>query len=1115
MATGYLAQQYTNLLTTGRPQNPPHILFTPSVICVSGTGDYILATASFSDTSGAGTTLAPPARDTTTGSKLGYGDKTYLTVSIRAPADQPPMYDSVSTTHDFYLYELFFAFENFNLVDGSYSGSEEWIVLPGFWGIARVNNGAAIFQNRAAGSGADWQNEKTVLAGYDIRTTIGPLLRGPADHAYFGTCAGLSGDGLNGVINSLVKRSSDILDLNDPSRNHYLFFMFYDGTVFNAEYVIDVYDVFRAVDLDADTYVSDFGEVFAVDDNADKIAIYYSDSSAGGFIHGLIVFSRFKNRTIGAVTFPCSTPIRDTFCLSGSGVLFRLNGNSSVFIDTYDEDTDSWFSQTVPINITPEITGATVKFASGPLSVNYAGTAFSLLVKEVDAASAVLASYVCVFAFDGTQWSVAGNKIKTPASYEIATCFLASCGSRLVIYAGGAATPQSGIFVYDWIGDSWELTKTETTSSPGTPNRFSRPLSFNGDVIAFNSGSSTVSNLTKFILSRPIVATASITTQPVGAPLSTTNNCSFSVTAVSNFNSPLSYQWQRKRDSETDFKDLPGETTATLTLTVLQSADIAADYRVKVFTAFGATKTPVISDSARPLPRVVFEGGEYGAVESSISVVVSGSSISGVDGAYCLYTLQNGRAVYSNNDNFYIVWADARQIADDLYLPPSWQIVPELTNIADYLYWIMSNGLETEITSSVSNWNPVTPSTDIVSSTLATCAPQGYTYISGADPNNLRGALNPPLESNLFAAQKAELEQQIFRSNYAGPASLIKKVVGTQDFVLGLKTNGDVFAWGRNISGALGSAIAENTYTPLPLKISTTAISDIAVGSQHVALLTTDGVVLTAGVDSDGRLGRAVTATTPANEFHPVAGNYSAVVSGKRHVLAISADDQTLYGWGANILNVLASPDTAQGTLASDGYYRYATPVLVSNRKYKKIATSFSGYFSAGIDAEGGNYLFAWGDNSYYQVVGPGGLITPTVQTVPALVQRRQYIDISLGLNHGIACDVEGTLFCWGNNSYSQFGNQDIQEKAFDIIYGLNARKVAAGAGFSAIIDSAGAGFSAGFNGGHKCSVNVNKNENAKVFMSWVKESTDILPVTHWLDLHAADNNLFAVAYIV
>lgn len=131
-ATGYLAQQYTNLLTTGRPQNPPYIAFLPLVICVSGTGDYILATASFSDISGAGTTNAPPARDTTTGSKFGYGDKTYLTVSIRAPADQPPMYDSVSTTHDFYLYELFFAFENFNLVDGSYSGSEEWIVLPAF-----------------------------------------------------------------------------------------------------------------------------------------------------------------------------------------------------------------------------------------------------------------------------------------------------------------------------------------------------------------------------------------------------------------------------------------------------------------------------------------------------------------------------------------------------------------------------------------------------------------------------------------------------------------------------------------------------------------------------------------------------------------------------------------------------------------------------------------------------------------------------------------------------------------------------------------------------------------------------------------------------------------------
>ena len=119
---------------------------------------------------------------------------------------------------------------------------------------------------------------------------------------------------------------------------------------------------------------------------------------------------------------------------------------------------------------------------------------------------------------------------------------------------------------------------------------------------------------------------------------------------------------------------------------------------------------------------------------------------------------------------------------------------------------------------------------------------------------------------------------------------------------MALKSNGTVYAWGKNRKGQLGIA-GENIPTPTKVP-GLSNIIQIASGNYHILALDSNGCVFSAGSDRNGMLGRA---TGPFDQFKPVenlptSGKIVSIYAG--HNVSYLIDEQgALYSFGDSSLS--------------------------------------------------------------------------------------------------------------------------------------------------------------------------------------------------------------------
>ena len=106
--------------------------------------------------------------------------------------------------------------------------------------------------------------------------------------------------------------------------------------------------------------------------------------------------------------------------------------------------------------------------------------------------------------------------------------------------------------------------------------------------------------------------------------------------------------------------------------------------------------------------------------------------------------------------------------------------------------------------------------------------------------------------------------------DYSEPFQIVgnwKTVAAGVGFSIGIKTNGTLWAWGRNDVGQLGNgAISWINYTPIQLGTATNWES-VSCGYQHTVAVRTDGSLWSWGSNFYGQLGNGSTTTvaTPTN----------------------------------------------------------------------------------------------------------------------------------------------------------------------------------------------------------------------------------------------------------
>lgn len=255
----------------------------------------------------------------------------------------------------------------------------------------------------------------------------------------------------------------------------------------------------------------------------------------------------------------------------------------------------------------------------------------------------------------------------------------------------------------------------------------------------------------------------------------------------------------------------------------------------------------------------------------------------------------------------------------------------------------------------------------------------------------------------------------------------VKSVAAGAYFVLALKTDGTVWAWGENDYGELGDGTTTRRLTPVPVKSpdgigGLTDIVAIAAGSTHGLAIKSDGTLYGWGMVFFGSLG-----VEPGLLNHPgrVKGengigfleNVIAVAASQSNSLAVTSDGR-VWAWGNN----------EYGQIGDGTFSPRSAPVCVRDPSGGGFLTGVS-RVSAGnlhsVALKSDGTVFAWGYNRFANL-GDG---TTTNRNLPVQVRGSggngvlsDVVAITSGYAFNLVQRSDGTLQAWGYGRGGQLG---------------------------------------------------------------------------------------------
>lgn len=164
------------------------------------------------------------------------------------------------------------------------------------------------------------------------------------------------------------------------------------------------------------------------------------------------------------------------------------------------------------------------------------------------------------------------------------------------------------------------------------------------------------------------------------------------------------------------------------------------------------------------------------------------------------------------------------------------------------------------------------------------------------------------------------------------------------EHVLGIRSDGKLFAWGSNLFGQLGcGAVIYNGYTgnssfrSTPSQVTNHTWKAISAGRNHSLALRSDGKLFSWGRNGSGQVGDGTTVIRSV-PVQITDYTWAAIATGHYHSLAIR-DDGKLFAWGENNKGQLGVGDKVDRTF----------PVQVGTDNWLAISAGF--HFSVGIKA--------------------------------------------------------------------------------------------------------------------------------------------------------------------
>eukprot|EP00933_Yihiella_yeosuensis_P006282 TRINITY_DN11097_c1_g1_i2.p1 TRINITY_DN11097_c1_g1~~TRINITY_DN11097_c1_g1_i2.p1 ORF type:complete len:1004 (+),score=188.44 TRINITY_DN11097_c1_g1_i2:113-3124(+) len=194
-------------------------------------------------------------------------------------------------------------------------------------------------------------------------------------------------------------------------------------------------------------------------------------------------------------------------------------------------------------------------------------------------------------------------------------------------------------------------------------------------------------------------------------------------------------------------------------------------------------------------------------------------------------------------------------------------------------------------------------------------------------------------------------------------------------------------------------------------------IKQIAIGSQHELVLTTDGVLYSRGVAIYGSTGHGGARDVP--EFRPVPAlqgkKVKFVSAGPNFSIAITAEGD-VYSWGKAF----------QGETGLFSQVEAVPRFAAAVTPFRVLEVSCGhGHVIARTESQ---QCITWGENTCGQL-GLGQKSKPTYK--PQLLDciPSQVANVSAGWAHSIAVGTDGRVYSWGLNSHGQLGLGDTKTR--------------------------------------------------------------------------------------
>jgi alpha-tubulin suppressor-like RCC1 family protein len=226
--------------------------------------------------------------------------------------------------------------------------------------------------------------------------------------------------------------------------------------------------------------------------------------------------------------------------------------------------------------------------------------------------------------------------------------------------------------------------------------------------------------------------------------------------------------------------------------------------------------------------------------------------------------------------------------------------------------------------------------------------------------------------------------------------------------------------------------VASKQFVQIGGEVSKKKIAQVASGANHVALLTTDGLVYTYGNNTLGQLGtgdtKTVTTSVQVAAFKPTDPVVS-LACGSNHTVAVTRKGK-VYSFGDNKSMQCGHEIKTESIKLDNSDMSSGEPEKITHfeKKRIKVDKALCGDNFTYLIGRSGS-LYAFGNSQYGQICDgqPKHVTTPReIKKVPFGENGAQNIkSFSCGSKHCAALMKNGELWSWGWNNVGQCGTGD------------------------------------------------------------------------------------------